>query len=291
MAIATPFVSAPSNASDALFRAWGLGISTALAAVGLTKVLDTGTIDFTTVTAPAGVSTFKGFEIWRFSDALQATNPIFMKIEYGSAGGSAQYPALRISFGNSTDGAGTLAGNVSILAIVQCSGVSATTSQSFCAGGNNWFTLSMWQGFGAADAMQVSVERTRDINGAETAEGLHFVASGSQTKSQYFLPANGGGVCNPAVSAATNWFCCMPYSGDGSYGGRIGVFPIFPFKQVPDYPGLGALAYFSGNISIGSTISVALYGSTNHVYMACGAISTSSINGNATAHGLCLRYE
>ena len=104
-----------TNADDAGFRAWGSAISAGLAAVGLVKVPVTGTVNWATAVRGATVASW-GFEIWRFDDALQATHPVFIKVEYGAGNSSTvgqSVPQLWVTIGKGSDGAG---GIVNILA-------------------------------------------------------------------------------------------------------------------------------------------------------------------------------
>jgi hypothetical protein len=71
-------------ADDATFRAWGSGIAAQIAAMGLVQTSDTGQINWVTVARPA-LNTIAGYEIWRFNDALQATKPVFIRIDYGTS--------------------------------------------------------------------------------------------------------------------------------------------------------------------------------------------------------------
>ena len=104
-----------TNAGDASFRAWGSAVSAGLAAVGLVKVADAGTVDWATAVRGATVTSW-GFEIWRFDDALQATHPVVIKVEYGASNSSSiadSVPQLWVTIGKGSDGAG---GIVDILA-------------------------------------------------------------------------------------------------------------------------------------------------------------------------------
>ena len=84
----------PDNSTDASFRAWGLGISTALKSL-FTFVTQTGEINWSTVTTPSFGGDIRGFEIYRLNDSLQSTTPIFIKIQYGSGSHGLQLPACR----------------------------------------------------------------------------------------------------------------------------------------------------------------------------------------------------
>jgi hypothetical protein len=108
------------STSDANFRAWGSGIAASLVAAGLVQTSDTGQINWTTVSRGANpgtsVESIYGYEIYRFNDALQATKPVFIKVEYGvlwsvTSGGATATPSqsvIYITVGTSTNGAGTV---------------------------------------------------------------------------------------------------------------------------------------------------------------------------------------
>src|SRR5262245_52043536 len=100
-----------ANDTDAHFRAWPQWIHDKLSAAGWVQTSDTGQIDLTTVVKPAAVSTSQGYEIWRMADSLQATFPVFMKLEYGSGASSANNPQIWITLGTGSNGSGTLTGN------------------------------------------------------------------------------------------------------------------------------------------------------------------------------------
>lgn len=100
-----------TNADDASFRAWGSAISAGLAAVGLVKVAVTGAVDWGTVVRGTSdeSGTPWGFEVWRFDDALQATHPVFIKVEYGGSNSTATVqalPALWVTVSRGVDAAG-----------------------------------------------------------------------------------------------------------------------------------------------------------------------------------------
>lgn len=94
---------------DATFRQWAQGIHNALVAVGMVQTADTGQINLATAARPGALNTAAGYEIFRFSDALQATAPVFIKIEYG-VGGALDRPSIAVTVGTGTNGAGTLSG-------------------------------------------------------------------------------------------------------------------------------------------------------------------------------------
>jgi len=130
-----------SNASDAAFRSWGSILSAQIGSI-LTRVPQTGDINWSTVTVPA-TSQFAGGEVYRFNDSLQATAPIFIKIEYGTGTG-ATASSLRITVGKSADGAGNIGGVLlAQTAVISFSGASTALSNCYISGGSSWFALSL----------------------------------------------------------------------------------------------------------------------------------------------------
>lgn len=68
-------------ATDAGFRAWSKAWHDAMVAVGCTQVYSN--IDFTTVSMPGTAGTYAGGRVYSFDDDLHATEPIFIKLEWG----------------------------------------------------------------------------------------------------------------------------------------------------------------------------------------------------------------
>lgn len=98
------------NNTDADFRAWGSGVSAAIQALGWVQTADTGQIDWLTVLKPTGYAQKMGCEVYRPTDALQASAPWFVRFDYGSSPNAPSRPGLFVRFGSGTDGAGTLTG-------------------------------------------------------------------------------------------------------------------------------------------------------------------------------------
>jgi hypothetical protein len=111
--------------TDAAFRAMGVAVNASLAAAGLTQTSDTGQINWTTVTAPVAGNTDAGYEVWRFSDTLHSTVPIFLKIYYGR-GSASTIVRLRWESRSATSGAGVLSGQTYCQLIDNITGSSAT---------------------------------------------------------------------------------------------------------------------------------------------------------------------
>lgn len=170
------FPSKPINDTDANFRTWGLGLSTAIQAVGLVKTADTGQIDFVTVLKPTVSATMQGYEIFRFNDALQVTTPIFIKVEYG-CGTFAATPALKITVGKDSNGTGTLTGIIHTQSSIQPAASSSNTYDSYVSSGDgSMLVFSLWSNTLTVSPayMQCTrfiIERSRDSSGNATSIG------------------------------------------------------------------------------------------------------------------------
>jgi len=158
--------------NDGNFRAWGSGISAQLAAVGLVKTTDAGQVNWATVPG-ASAGGFTGYEIWRFNDSLQATKPVFIKIEFG-AGGLGDRPALRIQVATATDGAGTLSGQVGAQRSLSAAASKSTGIMlpSYCSGSPNRLNLiNNFDNATSSFAMVFMLERTKSADGVSTDDG------------------------------------------------------------------------------------------------------------------------
>jgi hypothetical protein len=96
------------NDTLAHFQAWVGEVITALfTTLGVTQTSDTGQTTAGTIALPVSANQSMGYVIGRFNDTLQATKPIFFKLEFGS-GGSAAQPCMWITLGTGSNGTGSL---------------------------------------------------------------------------------------------------------------------------------------------------------------------------------------
>lgn len=279
-----------NNSTAALFRAWTKLVSDTLIDLGWIRTADTGQIDFATVAAPGAANTAMGYEIWRMNDSLQATSPVFMKIEYGS-GASAPIPSIWLTVGIGSNGTGGITGyqttrNQRAMASAPDS---ATFVNSIFSGNTSRFT--MYLGFDTSNANQtilVNIERTKDSAGNETAEGFIVVSHGNISSAtamsmQFISQTAGLGLLE---TGASTYRCVTPSSG-GSSGSEVAVFPIFPSKGILLNPLIGLIAYFAPTIAAGSTPQFNYYGAlrtyipigTRYVAQSfsCQAVGTSAL--------------
>lgn len=173
----------PDNQSNAGFRAYGLGISTALQSL-LTLVAQTGQINWSTVTAPSSNGDIRGFEVYRFNDTLQATAPIFIKVEYGSTTIQRERPVLKMTVGKSVNGSGTI-GDVLLPAteVIQAGNIpNAVPSNCYFGNGDgSCLVISLWPTEAAfqTQGSYLALERSRDVSGAATGDAVWWQFSGA----------------------------------------------------------------------------------------------------------------
>lgn len=284
-----------TNNSDANFRAWGSYLSARMAAVGLVQTADTGQINWTTVTAPSGVGVFQGYEIWRFADALQATAPVYIKIEYGEAPASADGPSVRVQFGSGSNGSGTLTGTLSTQVIASCPSV---TSSAVVFGSGGTARFCVCGGFTTAGGFGqfFGFERSKDAAGNDTVEAVLWLGSGSATGStgNKSIMTWSTTIGDLQISASSLVPAIFPLGATAAFGSQVGVSPIMHQKPIFMNPGLNFVGYLTENIAANGTPSVYMYGAA-HVYYTLPATSGNSASawqgpGSGT-EALALRYE
>ena len=101
--------------SDAEYQAWIQTFEAAFLASGFLEVApDTGQINPLTVVKPAS-NTWSGYRMYRAKDALAASKPVYVKVEFGTSGNSTTAISIRRQVGTGSNGAGTLTGQVNSL--------------------------------------------------------------------------------------------------------------------------------------------------------------------------------
>lgn len=288
--------------SDAGFRVWGAAVSAALAAVGLVKTADTGQADWTssaTVRA-AGNSQTTPYEIWRFTDALQATRPVFIRIGYGSGSGNFN-PMLWITVGSSTNGAGTILG-VSTSVRSTYSNVTPQTYTQPCyfSSDGSYLTMALAAGPPSPGSIIVlAIDRTRNADGTPNGDGLYCVLGNSAQSPGTNTLTWTSGVSARAWSGGTNAaFPVDTYSGNSGLAGlEISTYPhpVYAPKLEPG-PASALLGMWQSDIANGTVFPVTHLGAThNFIAMSGYAIYFGYYYANQGvgngAHSVGLRYE
>lgn len=279
---------ANSNSTDALFRLWINEIHNALIAFGWIRTADTGQIDFATVTRPTAINTMQGYALYRMDDALQATCPVFIKLQFGT-GASTDRPTFKVQVAiGGTDGAGTLTGNISTLKTLDCAvAVSLVATGCRCYGTTSSFSLAFWHETTVNNGqLFLFIERDRDTAGDEVSLGVNFLtmaAIASQT-SQFIELAGGLSTEEPA------WRALLSSQTNQTAGGVTGVAPVrVPYGPMRN-PMMSVCLFAKTDFNTNTTNPVTIYGAS-HTYLMLQGAAAWALNGVTALCGVAMRWE
>lgn len=290
-----------AHTSDATYRVWVAEIITQLLAVGLTQTADTGQVNVATVTRPA-INTLNAYAIFRFNDTLHGTNPIFIRIDFGT-GTVATTPQMRVSVAQSTDGAGTLTGlaTTRVGCNAQASAPISTIlpySSRFCYNATQGFLGMVWK----QQAHDVDcayggffIFRSVDAAGAPTADATHVLAQAASDTGG--VTANVGtmqvistvtsSVYNTAPFPSVAWANGPPLAlANTLVGANAQVFPVWQYTPRLGITNQLAVAVLS-EIAVNSTVAITVLGALSVTYLSvggmtgCGSTFGSSYASNA----------
>lgn len=283
-----------SNSTDAHFRGWIGFIDTTLTNGGWVNTADTGQTAVASFTAPVAINTAQGYRVYRMDDALQATRPVYMRLDFGSAG-AVNNIGIWITLGPSTDGAG---------AVNQPWFSSPTSSNAAIQVGSSSAALVLPYSFGSADTGRFSMafahnqatsegfyffmalERTYGADGEPNGDGLLLMyASASGTNINRYRYLRYDEVPQPSVEQE-NRRVQTEYSPSAA-SDLVGVSVLFPWYQgLPRQPGMNVLIGRRGDWSSDGRIQVEFYGA-QHTYQ---MLFTTLINSEGNTLPM-MRYE
>lgn len=284
------------HTSDAGFRAWGAEFASKLSAAGLVQTADTGQVNWVTVTRP-GVSTNGGYEIWRMNDTQQATAPVFLRIDYGT-GTNAAMPRMQFTFGTASNGTGTITGTALTTSRLAGTGVPASTVtayQSYLCVTQGFFGFAWKVGSTTANVANhfLLFSRTVDTSGVATAIGATIIwgAGTVSTFTAYqFLRYASTAAAFTARTVINELPTCVPGIPSSSLVGTDNQAYLHWMAVPQVLPVLGFCTIVRSEVSIGSTFTVTLVGSTSHTYIGLGQPMTFEPSNN-TAYGPAMLWE
>lgn len=331
MTVTTVSLPQPVNdgANTAAIVSWGSRISSMFSGAGLVQSSDTGQINWGTA-SPTYLSggttqTNMGVEIWKFNDSLQATKPVYIRVEYWQVrtGGSSNYFYLNIAVGVGTNGASGLSGlntgtapisdrtDVSSSATAYPGALNNPTVSSFSSGDGSSIALALAPFNSAATTSNSCgsgvffVDRTRDGSGAITGEGAvaGWIGWGSATASSTNSSGNGNTSFFNVLSFTTVALVGLGTAGAGvllpaAIAGQMSTGTQISLYAPPTYanhkilpPVLVAQAYHTSDMPANQQLTVSI-SNANHTYLTMGPnfsqCDRSPANTNAC---LALRYE
>ncbi len=273
------WASPVDHASDATFRTWAQEFHDKITTTDfLVNTSDTGQLTIGSATKP-GAGGFAGYKIYRFQDVLQATSPIYMKVEFGSGATSSNYPNLRVTLGTATDGAGNFVGNVvGPYASTDNTSNSPGTGNynSYMTAGEGYFGLvfkaSLFNG-GFSPVTWLFIERTYDSSAEYTADGFclwytHSPGSASSSARGHRVASLVKGVKYTAGDHLGATFSGGPSAGVAADGEMMlhRLHAPLPYMK----PLRVAAGYYGPAMSEGSEFDATIIGDDERHYIACG---------------------
>lgn len=111
--------------------------------VGLIQTADTGQLDPLNPPAWPGSQGFQSqYLIFRMDDSQQATDPIFLKVQFGRSGTPNGGVSIQVTIGQGSNGAGTLTGTTGVISADgggNSTSGTPTVQTYMCAGEGYWF--------------------------------------------------------------------------------------------------------------------------------------------------------
>lgn len=238
--------------ANAGFREWVKMLQKALEECGIVKTADTGQINTETVETPASNNTYSGYNIWRFNDANQATEPVYFKLEYGRSG-TASIPKLRWTVGTGSNGSGTIsnASNANT-PIVETS--PSEKGNIHCCFSEDTLILSAIHALGGTSGGQhLIIERSRH---PVTFELMGVILASGATANNPFagVAMRSGGTWSTFANGNGTMIDCSPVLGNLALPG-YGVGLVAPAA-----PSIAIVSFRSGDVAVSETGKVKIRG-------------------------------
>lgn len=315
--IPTAPVGYTATSTNAQQAAWIEDFRQSLIDIGLVQTADAGQFTvgtYTTVSAgtnsTAGSYDIDAYFIFRFNDALQATAPIFIKVEICKGVGS---PAngyavvLRVTVGTGSDGAGNITGPT---ALIRNNHGSASSAFALVYN-QSWASYSASAGFlgmvycggsGVSsgtmyNSISFFVERIPDANGEPTAQGFTLWRDPTLQTSRSGLdytsvdPINGITVLTPSGVTYASGGTSIPYFATMNFY-PVDQFMIPAYHLTPSPVRSAGLAMVKkGVVTLGTEIDAVNYGVTPTHYVVMNENSCIRPNPVNTEGVIAFRFE
>jgi hypothetical protein len=302
MATRTSASLGASIATDANFRAIIQFIEDTLVTTGgWVNTADTGQTAIASFVKPAVQNSKVGYRIYRMNDSLQATAPIFMRLDFGAANLGINCFGFWPTIGTGSDGAGNITGKMwdgGASTQPPCGQVSssAVANNSYGSAAPGRVTLGMFVQATRTLILVFTIERTKNSLGADTADGLlvtysdAILGNGALDRSRYLNWAQGA---QPAPETGLSYVLTVSNPSQ-SFGGDIGAGVISHFRGVAQQPGINILIVNAADVGVEGSFTLTIYGAT-HTYQHLNSLYAQKAIVNASAADsqtrVCIRFD
>lgn len=282
------FSTPVSNTDNAGFQAWTTEMFNAFVSAGLVQTADTGQMAVPVVVPRPSGAGFAGYWIFRFNDTLQATAPIFIKIEPGR-GGTTNSFRCRATIGTGSDGAGNITGSMGgIYFLVETSSSSANPLPTYINHDEGFFGVIYKVGLTSNGLGFLAICRTTDDAGVPTGAGVFAVGKAGSTITQAICGTFGAF----SAVATDSSYCCPAFPSSSSAIGSdyqaYKVYGVYPNTRI--VPQL--VAVLKSELPVGNTTGpVEIMDGVFRNYIAGGDASGGMTISAASSYQLCMKWD
>lgn len=275
---------------------------TLVSAGGWVVTADSGQTLPSALVHPTVANSKKGYRIYKMADTLQATSPVFVRLDFGS-GPVASIFGLWITIGTGSDGAGNITGMLHNGG-ARAQGISTNTpgtgvGNSYGSADNGRFSFALYVGTSNFSFCQVfTLERSKSLGGSDTGNGLILIWSDYATGNfagpshiKYLICAGGS---QPAEEIGLNYSLPGVNPCETWFPGDSGLGVVIPFKGMAQQPGMNVVIVGSADMGPESNFKTIIYGRAvgyqhlNNVYVYKAIAGSQNGDNNARA---CIRYD
>ena len=291
------------NNSDVALRNWATVISNAFSTAWV-QTADTGQINLGTATHSGATNVINGYQIWKMNDALQATAPCYVKIEYGN-GGSSAWAALGITVGTGSDGTGNITGGELVTGFGNGGSTNRIIYQLWQQGSSNLgvkvsvdsnrICMYLWIGASYTSAF-FAIERTHNASGADTSAGIMFFSFGCPwTIGNQNWPVNytlSPGIATSFWRAAdAQWNVVVPnWISSSAWSTDVFTYPVRTVGQGETSPSLQVSLYHNIDLTAWNLIPVTWWDNVARTSLPIG-LPYSQLSWGSASAAILMRFD
>ena len=258
-----------SSTANADLRAFATAVSAALVGGGWTRNGDVGEADLTTIVANSGTN----FVIYKMGDALQATYPVYLKLEFNPAASSVGALYLYMTIGTGSNGSGTITGVIKARYLINhSSSVTTANVKAILSADPDRFNFLWSYTIASGQSLYFGIERTRDSSNVATNVGVLVVQGSSSAANFAVCPFIG---TLPNVETYGN--AIIPAAGTALDGADVSLFELrmFYFGKIVNQTTM-FFVYRGADVAGESVLSVNDRGQTNDYLFTTQTSGTSN---------------